>query len=452
MMTAYEFFRHEHLEWVIYTGILAFWLRRCFLSEGSFERERLFVPGSMLTAVILFPLINLVPFTPVFSSQGSNIWLQFLAFFLVILLWLAICFRSRLRDGAGYTLYFLLFIVLVKGTLVPLYSSEYTMDHVLYVVLDIATILALCAALLLLTRLFDRHRLMIRHSDAPDYYNQLLFMPLAIIVIYSLFVSGSTFFLINVQPVLSGGLALLLPLLYYNYAKGSKALTDSRELETALLRTRADLAHYRGLIEQEDRLRKERHELKNRYLHIRILLQEGRLEELDQYLSDEIGARMDALSSVLTGNTLVDYILQTKQKEAEDAGIPLRLSVAPVKLPRVNDDLFCTILLNLLDNAIEASAGEKEPEIQVTLRSQGAYLILQVRNRISRNILLFNPALLTTKKDSLQHGHGVSIVRSAVKELGGMMEIRTDEGYFDVTTALPGPSEGIPAAEGVRGA
>ena len=52
-------------------------------------------------------------------------------------------------------------------------------------------------------------------------------------------------------------------------------------------------------------------------------------------------------------------------------------------------------------------------------------------------MLLFNPGLLTTKKDRERHGHGLSIVRSAVREAGGMMEIRTDDGFFDVTAALP---------------
>ena len=100
------------------------------------------------------------------------------------------------------------------------------------------------------------------------------------------------------------------------------------------------------------------------------------------------------------------------------------------------DDLY-VIFPNALDNAIEASKKEKDPEIRVSFSIKGAYLILKISNRISRNILKINPGLITTKKDRKLHGHGISIVKSAVREAGGMLEIRTDNGYFDVTAALP---------------
>jgi signal transduction histidine kinase len=437
MQTAYELFRHLHLEWALYAGILSLGLGRFFSEETPGRREILFVPGCVITCALAMPLVNLLPFRPVFSSQGSAIWALYLLFFVIMLVWTAVCCPGHVRTGAAYTTYYLLFIILFKGAMAPFYAAEPALDHVFYALVDMATILVLCGMLFLMTVLFGRSRLMIRHSDAPGYYNLAVLIPFLIIVVFSLIVSGHSFFTENTQPILSGCLALLLPLIYYNYAQGSRAFAESRELETALLRTQADLAHYRGAIELDERIRRERHELKNRYLHIQILLKENRLEELDAYLSEEIGSRMEAMSEAYTGSTLIDYILHLKQQEAEKVSVPFKVSVLLRKTPRVPDDLFCTILLNLLDNAIEASRTEKDPGILVTLSNKGAYLVLQVRNRVSRNVLLFNPGLLTTKKDKEHHGHGLSIVCSAVKEAGGMMEIRTDDGFFDVTAALP---------------
>ena len=437
MITVYELFRHLHCEWALYAGILSLGLGRCFRTELRGKRHALFVPGCVLTCALIMPLVNLLPFRPVFSSQGSSIWALYLLFFTAVLLWTVLCYPDRIRNGAAYTIYYLLFIILFKGAFAPFYAAEPSLDHVLYALADMAAILVLCGLLFLMTLLFGRFQLMIRHSDAPGYYSLAVLIPFLIIVVFSLIVSGHSFFLENTQPVLSGCLALVLPLIYYTYAQGSRAFAESRELETALLRTQADLAHYRGAIELDERIRRERHELKNRYLHIQVLLKENRLEELDACLSREIGSRMEALSEAYTGNTLIDYILHLKQREAEKASVPFRVSVLLRKTPRVPDDLFCTILLNLLDNAIEASRGEKDPGIMVTFSNRGAYLVLQVRNRVSRNVLLFNPGLLTTKKDREHHGHGLSIVRSAVREAGGMMDIRTDEGFFDVTAALP---------------
>lgn len=451
MQTAYELFRHFHFEWAIYAGILSLGLRRIFMEEAPGRRDIFFVPGCVLTCSLIMPLANLLPFRPVFSTQGSAIWALYLLFFVTMLAWTAFCYPGRIRIGAAYSIYYLLFIILFKGAMAPFYAAESALDHVFYALVDMLTILVLCGMLFLITLLFGRFQLMIRHSDAPGYYNLAVLIPFLIIIVFSLIVSGNSFFVENTQPILSGCLALLLPLIYYNYAQGSRAFAESRELETALLRTQADLNHYRGAIELDERIRRERHELKNRYLHIQVLLEENRLEELSAYLAEEIGSRMDALSEAYTGNTLIDYILHLKQQEAEKISVPFKVSVMLRKTPRVPDDLFCTILLNLLDNAIEASQREKDPGITVTLSNRGAYLVLQVRNRVSRNVLLFNPGLLTTKKDKERHGHGLSIVRSAVKEAGGMMEIRTDDGFFDVTAALPDFTErSLAKAEDVR--
>lgn len=450
MQSVYELFRHLHFEWALYAGILALGLRHFFAEEAQGSRKILFVPGCVITCALTMPLVNLLPFRPVFSSQGSAIWALYLIFFMDMLIWTAVCCPGHVRTGAAYTTYYLLFIILFKGALAPFYAAETALDHVFYALVDMATILVLCGMLFLMTLLFGRFQLMIRHSDAPNYYNLAVLIPFLIIIVFSLIVSGNSFFTENTQPVLSGCLALLLPLIYYNYAQGSRAFAESRELETALLRTQADLNHYRGAIELDERIRRERHELKNRYLHIQVLLKENRLEELEAYLSEEIGARMEALSEAYTGNTLIDYILHLKQQEAEKASIPFKVSVLLRKTPRVPDDLFCTILLNLLDNALEASGREEKPGIQVTFSNRGAYLVLQVKNRVSRNVLLFNPGLLTTKKDRERHGHGLSIVRSAVREAGGMMEIRTDEGFFDVTAALPDFTERSSGKEDIR--
>ncbi|MBQ5359942.1 MAG: GHKL domain-containing protein [Lachnospiraceae bacterium] len=450
MQSVYELFRHLHFEWALYAGILSLGLRRFFAEEAQGSRKILFVPGCVITCALTMPLVNLLPFRPVFSSQGSAIWALYLIFFMDMLVWTAVCCPGHVRTGAAYTTYYLLFIILFKGALAPFYAAEPALDHVFYALVDMATILVLCGMLFLMTLLFGRFQLMIRHSDAPNYYNLAVLIPFLIIIVFSLIVSGNSFFTENTQPVLSGCLALLLPLIYYNYAQGSRAFAESRELETALLRTQADLNHYRGAIELDERIRRERHELKNRYLHIQVLLKENRLEELEAYLSEEIGARMEALSEAYTGNTLIDYILHLKQQEAEKASVPFKVSVLLRKTPRVPDDLFCTILLNLLDNALEASGREEKPGIQVTFSNRGAYLVLQVKNPVSRNVLLFNPGLLTTKKDRERHGHGLSIVRSAVREAGGMMEIRTDEGFFDVTAALPDFTERSSGKEDIR--
>jgi hypothetical protein len=112
MQTAYELFRHLHLEWALYAGILSLGLGRFFSEEAPGRREILFVPGCILTCALAMPLVNLLPFRPVFSSQGSAIRALYLLFFVIMLVWTALCYPGRVRNGTAYTIYYVLFIIL----------------------------------------------------------------------------------------------------------------------------------------------------------------------------------------------------------------------------------------------------------------------------------------------------------------------------------------------------
>jgi len=61
-------------------------------------------------------------------------------------------------------------------------------------------------------------------------------------------------------------------------------------------------------------------------------------------------------TSIFTNNSLIDYILNTKLAQAQKYNIKTYCEVLiPENLP-FNEEAFCTVLLNLLDNAIEAAA------------------------------------------------------------------------------------------------
>ena len=83
----------------------------------------------------------------------------------------------------------------------------------------------------------------------------------------------------------------------------------------------------------------------------------------------------------------------------------------PSDLP-VEDSDLSGLLLNLLDNAIDASKNVKNADIQINIGILKSYLSIQVKNRTqSENVLENNPELHTSKTDKTCHGYGLKIVR-----------------------------------------
>ena len=83
-------------------------------------------------------------------------------------------------------------------------------------------------------------------------------------------------------------------------------------MNAALQETKAQLSHYRYSIVLQDEIRKERHELKNKYFYIQTLVHEKKFEQLEDYLNHAIGKKLSSFEEIQTGNTLMDYILNQK--------------------------------------------------------------------------------------------------------------------------------------------
>ena len=119
-----------------------------------------------------------------------------------------------------------------------------------------------------------------------------------------------------------------------------------------------------------------------------------------------------------------------------DAGISF---VADVRLPEhlniENIDL-CSILQNLLDNAIDASKKEEVKDIHIKMCQQKNYLSITIKNRSSADVLKTNPGLLTTKADKKAHGIGTRIVKKLVDKYDGAIDYSMDSGYFVVSVLL----------------
>lgn len=165
-----------------------------------------------------------------------------------------------------------------------------------------------------------------------------------------------------------------------------------------------------------------RHELKNTCFQMQVMLKNKEYERLGLFLERYVGEKFEYNESIHSGNRLVDAILSQKIREARTNQIPVmtRISLRD-SLPLTEDELSA-VLLNLLDNAIEAECHEKDREIQVEMDADRGMAHIQVKNKVSFDVLGQNPGLRTTKRDGQIHGIGLQVVREIAARRQGKFE------------------------------
>lgn len=180
-----------------------------------------------------------------------------------------------------------------------------------------------------------------------------------------------------------------------------------------------------------------RHDLKNHMLTMRIMIEKLQFEELDNYLSELTSEISMRITQFKTGNTTIDAVLSSKVALAHSQKIPLQTQItSPIKV-NMKDFELCAVLSNLLDNAIEASGKMKVPEVKVKISSLGDCLIILISNKTNDDFLLNNPSLATTKKDKVNHGLGIFVVKDIVKQYGGTLSFYMNNGYFHANVVIP---------------
>lgn len=177
-----------------------------------------------------------------------------------------------------------------------------------------------------------------------------------------------------------------------------------------------------------------RHDLKNHILCIQVLLQNQEYEKASQYLSELNNSAWIPL--INSGNKVVDAVLSSKLAYAKSRNIPIYIEAYLPDKIGIMDFELCSILSNLVDNAIEASERVMNPDIKLKIRAVNNYLLISVSNKLSGNVKI-RPDFETIKADRKNHGLGISIIKGIVSNYKGNISFSIKDGYFQASVILP---------------
>lgn len=176
-----------------------------------------------------------------------------------------------------------------------------------------------------------------------------------------------------------------------------------------------------------------RHDYRNHIQNMKSQL--SNQSELEQYLDDLADDLTQSDTSVKTGNIMADAVLNSKLSVAESRGIRLNVKAHIPPLPMSDVDL-CSVLGNLLDNAIEACAQCEEPFLRIYIDKIKGQFYLSVQN--SAKEVRRNKGVFCSTKSG-EHGFGLFRIDRIAKKYGGYVNRQFEEGVFATELMIPLP-------------
>ena len=212
-----------------------------------------------------------------------------------------------------------------------------------------------------------------------------------------------------------------------------------KQQQNAILEER--IVFYKNQVDQaasnEKSIQVLRHDLKNHIAVLVELAKEKKNEDIITYGEQLIGDTSNAATLIHSGNHVVDTLLNYKLGIAQQYDIQLNTTIHTSSAIEISDNDFCSLLGNMLDNAVEACL--KIPDnrfISLSISSRYNTLYISMSNPYVGVIRHDRTGYVSTKADKMQHGYGMKSIAAVVKKYHGTLQIQKDNGTFCMQAIL----------------
>ena len=209
---------------------------------------------------------------------------------------------------------------------------------------------------------------------------------------------------------------------------------DKLQLENHFLSMQQ--ARYDNLLATTRQVRQARHDIRHHFHVLQSLAERGNLEEILKYLAQAQGD-VPAGDLGLCENAVVDSVAGFFVLQYREHGIPLTFTLDLPRELSVPDTDLCSVLSNLLENAMEAGLRTDPKRRQTTVQAHSHsdhMILLSAENAYDGKVREKDGIFLSSKRPG--EGVGLQDVRHTAEKNGGYIRFHYGDGIFAVNVIL----------------
>ena len=211
------------------------------------------------------------------------------------------------------------------------------------------------------------------------------------------------------------------------------------EIQNELQKTKLEAEHVSQVGAMYNYARELRHDLKGIISTLKGLIDNGEYESVKTHLNELSGEAEKTKLIISTGNPAIDATISAKLMLAEKNDVEVEHCVSIPEKVRIYSMDVCSVIMNLMDNTIEAVSklAPEKRHIDLNIINKDSSLIIYIKNTCKGSYKFDGGNIVSSKADVSVHGVGLKRVNKIVEKHQGLIHIKPTAQSFEVSILLP---------------
>jgi hypothetical protein len=182
-----------------------------------------------------------------------------------------------------------------------------------------------------------------------------------------------------------------------------------------------------------------RHDFKHQMQIVNQMITCQNIKGVQQFVTT-MNEKVSEYNTYVTGNESVDALLTVKASMMRKQNIMFEYHPYPLDELPLDDSQFCSLVGNLLDNAIESveriTASAKTP-ITLSFARTWDMFYISCQNPYNPSTVRQKHGKLLSSKDGVDHGIGIRSIETIITQASGDIQYKKTEEVFQVDISIP---------------
>lgn len=206
----------------------------------------------------------------------------------------------------------------------------------------------------------------------------------------------------------------------YLFVKTIKILNEDKENDLLDISNELNIKLMEDIRLEQEKINEFKHDMKNQLF---ILEKLSNSIDVKKYIKEMEQDLISNENLYKTGNLFVDACINSKVSSYKEINLDVASRLS--NNIKIRDKDLCSLIFNLLDNAVEAAKDTDEKKVNIKLIQEGDSLLIHCSNSCDRM-----PNFKTKKGEG--HGYGLRIIKNIVNKYNGEMITDFNDNTFTV--------------------